>query len=124
MFKEMPKMLKVVRDMGNNTINMPEVQAMMKNEKFDLVIIGFFMNKHLLGLAEHFKCPSIMISSIGPMSLTNKIFGNPAAVSGTKHMTLQSQDMNFVGRVKNFLMHIPEVFMIKYMDHIQKKLYE
>lgn len=82
------------------------------------------MNSHLLGLAEHSKCPSIMISSVGPMSFTNKLFGNPAAVSGTKHMTLQSQYMNFIGRVKNFLIHIPELLLIEYMNHIQKNLYE
>ena len=124
MFKQMPKLLKLITNMGNNTINMPEVQLMMKNDKFDLIIVGFFMNNHLLGLAEHFKCPSIMISSIGPMAITNKLFGNPAAVSGTNHMSLQSQDLNFIGRVKNFLIHIPELLMIEYMNHIQKNLYE
>lgn len=124
MFKNMPKLLEAINDMGNNTINMPEVQLMMKNEKFDLIIIGFFMNNYLLGFAEHFKCPSIMISSIGPMAFTNKLVGNPAALSGTKHMALQSQDMNFIGRIKNFLIHIPELLIIEYMDHIQKKLYE
>ncbi|CAO1423867.1 unnamed protein product [Diamesa serratosioi] len=124
MFKQMPAMLKVVKDMGNNTIHMPEMQLMMKNEKFDLIIVGFFMNNHLLGLAEHFNCPSIMISSIGPMSFTNQLFGNPAAVSGTRHMSLQSTELNFIGRIKNLLIHIPELLMIEYMNYIQKNLYD
>ena len=66
-----------------------------------------------------------MFSSIGTMTALNKIVGNPLAVSSTKHVFLQSSELDFFGRVKNFLLHgVDHVMLYLYIHKMQKKVYE
>lgn len=65
-----------------------------------------------------------MFSSVGPVTTLNKIVGNPLAVSSTKHIFLQSSDLDFFGRVKNFLLHGVDLAMDMYMHKRQKEIYE
>lgn len=62
MLSQMPRML---FNFGNQTLQSSEIRKLMREEKFDLVIIGFFFTDFGLGLADHFKCPSIVFNHGG-----------------------------------------------------------
>lgn len=103
-----------------------EIHNLMKTEKFDLVIVGWFGAEYLIGLADHFKCPSIVFFSGSAFGPLHEILGNPLAVSGALHPMLGGlSEMNFVARLKNFLINGLDVFVISKMFNAQaRKIYE
>lgn len=107
------------------TLQMSEMKRLMNEEQFDIVIVGwFFYTEALLGLADHFKCPSILFSPAGTLAAINKAVGNPLAVSGAAHLAFSSLEMNFVGRLKNFLITSLEVTLTRYLSYEAEKMYK
>lgn len=123
-FKMFPKLMEVLFSMGNDMLTMPEFRKMMDEEKFDLVIIGMFFNNYLLGVGDHFKCPTMMLSVTGAMTMTNVLVGNPLAVASVNHPFLDADVKTFIGRVKNFIAHGGDFLMKAYVDYVQKQNYE
>lgn len=118
-------MIKRCADNANHTMNHPKMKKLMAEESFDLVLIGFFMNNFILGIADHFKCPSIIITSMGSMSFTNTMVGNPLGVSGVPHLMMEFKGvMNFKQRVKNVLFYGFDLAMSAYINSITKEYYE
>lgn len=64
-----------------------------------------------------------MFSPVGPKTSLNQIVGNPLAVSSTKHF-LQFNELDFLGRVKNFLLHGVDHVLNLYIHKVQKEIYE
>lgn len=124
-FKMFPIMNKMVFGFSNQTINTPVIQKLMKEEKFDLVVIGYFLNEFLLGLADHFKCPSVVFSSSSHLSSLMSIVGNPLSPEGTFSAMSNSKENNFINRIKNFLIYVMEFVIFKgYFYHRSKSVYE
>ncbi|EDW39888.1 GL14109 [Drosophila persimilis] len=44
---------------------------------FDLLLLGYHFNDHLLGVAAHFNCPAAIISTQQPIGFVNSLMGNP-----------------------------------------------
>lgn len=120
MIKMMPQLL---FHFGNETLQSSEVRQLMKEEKFDLLITGFFFTDFGLGLADHFKCPSIVFGS-GSFWTLNKMVGNPMSVSAVPHMMLGGQMTSFINRVKNVFANFFEMLMSEYMKYQCKQIYE
>ncbi|KAL7041127.1 hypothetical protein ACKWTF_000661 [Chironomus riparius] len=123
---QMMKMFdKVAFQLGNETLQSKEVRGLM-NEQFDLVITGYFLNDFLLGLADHFKCPSIVFFSASFVSPINLMVGNPLSPEGAPHIFSQSNELStLTQRVKNFLMNIIDRVIIKNVAYYKsKKIYE
>lgn len=79
------------------------MKRLMKEEKFDLLIVGYFaMTESMLGLADHFKCPSILFSPTAAFTIMNQAMGNPLAASGTPHLMFPTNKMDFFGHFKSF----------------------
>lgn len=117
--KEISNMLgtfsKIIFDIGNQTLQSTEVRNLMDNEKFDLVILGYFMNDFALGLADHFKCPSIVYFSGHLIPTLSRMVGNPISPESVRHATVHVKEMNFIGRLRNF--------MVNAMDYLVMKMY-
>lgn len=124
LFKTFPRLMRNLFTMGNDMLTMPEFKKMTNEERFDLVIIGMFFNNYLLGVGDHFKCPTMLLSVSGPMTLTNLWVGNPMSVSSVAHPFFDSDVKVFADRVKNFLMYGGDLLMKAYMDYVQKQNYE
>ncbi|XP_055845487.1 UDP-glycosyltransferase UGT5-like [Episyrphus balteatus] len=62
---------------SNASLNHPLMKKLMKEESFDLVLLGYFMNDFLFGVAAHFKCPLILSVTVRPVSTVNDFVGNP-----------------------------------------------
>lgn len=84
----------------------------LKKEKFDLVIIGWFMNDFLVGVASHFNCSSIINVSTKPNLWVRNYVGNPQGISFLPS-SLQSYKgpMNFQQRLVNLVSVAMEYFM-------------
>ncbi len=87
----------------------------LKNENFDLLVVGWFLNEYALGLSGHFHCPSVIIAPNVNFYPIRRFSGNPSSVStipsvmmGTNHR------MTFLDRVYNLLAYIAECFMFEF----------
>lgn len=124
-FKMFPIMNKMIFGYSNQTINSPIIQKLMKEEKFDLVVIGYFVSEFLLGFADHFKCPSVVFSSSSHLSSLLNIVGNPLSPEGTFSAMSNSKENNFQNRLKNFFIYVMEIVIFKgYFYRQSKSVYE
>lgn len=125
MFKTISIINKINFGIGNEVFKVKSVQKLMENEKFDLVVIGYFANEYLLGLADHFKCPSIMFSSGSYIASLHKMIGNPLAPEGTFSVLSQSRGTGYVARIKNFFIYGIELLFSRVLFYYQSKsIYE
>lgn len=85
-------------------------QFLQSGQKFDLVVFGWFMNDYMLGVAGHFRCPSVIISTIPALKSLRDYVGNPTGVSSVPFYPRQNpeQRMSFFGRVINFIVYALE----------------
>ena len=111
---------------GNDTINHPKLKQMIKDEKFDLIITGFFMNSFLFGIAEEFDCPIVIVSVVAPMISSNGLVGNPVGIFGVPHVMFSGIKTvaTFFARVKNFFMYLMESIMMFLIEYKSKQIYE
>lgn len=119
-----PKVFSLVFKVGNETLQNQEMKKLMNEEKFDLVIVGFFLSEYLLGVADHFKCPSILFSPAGVVGTIAKAIGNPLGVSAVPHILSKTTEMDFIGRLKTFLAHSAEHVLFTYTNYRARQLYE
>ena len=123
LFKVMPKLLSLIYRIGNETLQMKEMRKLMDEETFDLVIVGYFMTDFMLGVADHFKCPSILFSPATAFTPMLQALGNPLGTSGTPHVMVQVE-MNFIGRLKTFLAQGAEFGMVQFHKYRAREIYK
>lgn len=117
-------MINTTTNMGQGLLEMPEFKKLLKDEKFDLVIIGVFMNNYLFGVADHFKCPSIMMSVTGAATSLNILFGNPIEPHATPHYFMQPKIMGFFDRLKSFTAAGIDFALTSYISSLQREIYK
>jgi hypothetical protein len=114
MLKMLTGLPRMIYNTGNITLNMPEMKKLMNEEQFDLLIVGFFMTEFVLGLGDHFKCPTIVFSPAGVFSTLSNMIGNPISPEGVPHFAKQAVDVTtFFGRVQNFLVNTIEITVMQ-----------
>lgn len=114
----------MMENSSEEMMEMPEFKEIL-NEKFDLMVIGFFMNEMLLGYSHHFQCPSMMVSANAAMTHINKIFGNPLELNAVPHLMMDFKgNLNFLNRVMNFLAVFMDLGMSAFFNYRQKLFYE
>lgn len=59
----LPVLINSMTSTTSNLLNSPQLAA-LKQEQFDLIIFGWFLNDFQIGLASHFNVPSVIISTI------------------------------------------------------------
>lgn len=124
LFYTFQRLTGIIYKLGNETLQMKELRKLMDEEQFDLVVVGFFLTDFMFGIADHFKCPSIMFNPVSTTGMINQILGNPLEVSSVPHFLLGSVEMNFVNRVKNFLITGVEMFATQYFKYRARQVYE
>ncbi|KAH8383516.1 hypothetical protein KR009_009067 [Drosophila setifemur] len=58
-----------------------------KDNKFDVVLSGFFMNNYQLGFARKVNAPVIVLATMPPNQMLNELIGNPLEVSYVASMS-------------------------------------
>lgn len=91
----------------------------LKQEQFDLLIIGWFANDFQIGLGEHFKCPVIISFPFKPSIFVRNYVGNPHGISHIPSAALAHKgSMNFQQRIMNFLAITIETAMSYAIDYM------
>lgn len=115
---------KVISKVGNDTLQMEETKNLMKNNKFDLLILGYQMNEFMLGLGDHFNCSTILFSPSGMIGQLERIMGNPFSLAGSNHFILHGKELNFIGRLRNFMLYAYDYLIIRNIfEFYGKKVY-
>ncbi|XP_055609693.1 UDP-glycosyltransferase UGT4-like [Uranotaenia lowii] len=124
MFKMMPIILGGSLNYTNGTLQSPQFQKLVREEKFDLVVVGWFMNDFVVGVGSLFDCPTVLYCSAGFISLTNMV-GNPVEVSSVPHLMLGNMGpMTFWDRVKNTLFNTVDSGIKLYIKHTTRPFYD
>jgi UDP:flavonoid glycosyltransferase YjiC (YdhE family) len=116
----LPNAFKTLFKIGNDTLQSKIIDD-LKKEKFDLVMISYFFSEYLLGLADHFQCPSVVFFSAGPFSALHKMVGNPLSPEASNHFLISSEELNFFGRIKNFLVNSFDVLVLRNVAYFKGK---
>lgn len=124
MMKSFPKMNRMALNAANNTINHPEVRRIIKEEKFDLLIVGL-MADFLLGVSNWIGTPTVVVHPNVAMEVVNSMVGNPSPVAAVPNsmMGLPSS-MSFTNRVKNSILWIMEYAFGWYMMKTSEEFYK
>lgn len=100
-----------------NLLRHPKFLA-IKNEQFDLLVIGWFLNEYALGLSGHFHCPSVVISPNVNFYPIRQFSGNPSSVSTIPSVFMAvNPKMTFLDRLFNFVAYIVECVMFEITFH-------
>ncbi|CAD7078260.1 unnamed protein product [Hermetia illucens] len=111
-------------NLSNLTINNPEMQKLMREESFDLVVLGYFFNDFLIGIAGHFKCPLIINWMGSPLQHLAKMMGNPSELSYVPDLlTGLQQPMGFFDRVINYAFSAVEHGVFHYVNYRMGEYY-
>lgn len=93
----------------NDTVYHPKVQELLKSDqKFDAIILEQVVNDALKVFAYVYKCPLIILSSLGPNSMVNSLVGNEAPVSYVANLMKGdfSNDLSFTNRGSNLFSNL------------------
>ncbi|XP_062142551.1 UDP-glucosyltransferase 2-like [Drosophila sulfurigaster albostrigata] len=98
-----------------------------KDNKFDLVMLGYFLNSYQLGIAHKFKAPVVIAASMPPIEIFNNVIGNPSASSFVPAMNMaveKGQIMTFVQRVQNFLTNVATEVFFGFLENYNANTYK
>jgi len=98
-----------------------------KDNKFDLVMMGFFLNNYQLGIAHKLKVPVVMAASMPLSELFNSMMGNPNAFSYvpvTSQAVEKGSVMTFPQRIKNYFSILAMKVFFYIMDNNNVKAYK
>lgn len=103
-FLRMPRLVKIITKMNQETYTHPIVEKLRRENTFDLIVFGWFFNDFQVGLAAHFKCPAVYVVSMGAVKPVGDLVGNPLGVAYTPMVGSSIvSPMNFANRVFNFV---------------------
>ncbi|XP_058459804.1 UDP-glucosyltransferase 2-like [Malaya genurostris] len=124
MLVEFPNFMKRVLVLANETVNYPEVVA-LKEEKFDLVIVGLFIADFVLGFGPHFGAPTVVLWTGAISKMSADLVGNPREIAAGQTPFLgQLDSTKFSSRFKNFLIAGVENVMVTFAMYKQKPYYD
>lgn len=122
------KTLPTMFDMGLNytraVYKIPEVQKIMAEEKFDLLIVEGLFGDPFLGFAAHFNCPIVVLNSFEPQMGLNDLVGNPTPFSYVSCILLtKTFPMSFFDRVINFIAHLVVPLSFLYVENGMQEIH-
>ncbi|KAH8262908.1 hypothetical protein KR044_001794, partial [Drosophila immigrans] len=129
------------RSMGQMKFMMNKMKDIMKDQrvknlyenkdnKFDLVMLGYFLNSYQLGIAHKLNAPVVIAASMPPNEIFNSVVGNPSSTSYVPAMNMaveKGQAMTFAQRIQNFFtntaMEIFFAILENYNSNAYKEVY-
>ncbi|ALC38376.1 CG5999 [Drosophila busckii] len=97
-----------------------------QSTKFDLVIIGSFMNNYQIGLAHKLKAPVVLISPMPANPMFDLMIGNPTSLSYvpiTPTNLEPGQGLSLMQRIKNFVGNYAFKIFIYIIENNNKRYY-
>lgn len=125
---KMDYVMKNIKSMANlqyDAVRGDEFQSLIKTEKFDLVMIGYFFNDYMLAVAAQLKVPVVLSWTGPPIGFINSYLGNPTEGSYVPNMLVSSkQPMNFKDRIVTFLADVMFYGLQKFGNYKYQQYYE
>jgi hypothetical protein len=114
-----PKRVNTYLKNSNEIFQIPEFRKIMNEESFDLVIFGYYFNNFLLGLGDHFKCPTIVFITAGGINMATSLVGNPIDVAVVPHIVAPYREsMNFPQRLKTIAFYFVDYVNSLYTNYV------
>lgn len=115
-----PSAMDMVTRRCDSVMKSNAVQSLLlSNSTFDLVIVGWFINDFHLGLSGHFRCPSVILSTLPPMKTLRDLTGNPSQISSVSIMGGGGQPgkaASFLERILRFSTHALEYVIMEIIE--------
>lgn len=118
----MPNFIRMLGRRSHESLQGDVTQQLMKSgQKFDLFVLGWFLNEFQLGLAAHFQCPSVVIASMPPFKPLRDLVANPSGVPVATVMVRASNEVptfrQRVASVIGFVLELVATEAITYFVH-------
>lgn len=123
-FKQFPILVKATTSRTSDILRSPTMDK-LKEEQFDLVVFGLFVNDFQIGLQHHFNCPSVIVSVMPAAKLIRNYVGNPDQLSSVPHLFVAANDgMTFLQRFLTFIFSGIEIIFMSGLDYfVMEPLY-
>lgn len=128
--KRVPKILEMITYRSNKFVENDTVQEFMQsNQKFDLFFLGYMFDDMLLGIAGHFRIPSVIYSTSPPYKSLRDLVGMPAGVPSTPlegQLGNPNKRFDFTHRLKIFFSYTMEYVITTFLNYyvFEKSYYE
>lgn len=123
LFRQLEKYLEL-NEMDVRLLYHPVFEQLKRDSQFDLVIFDYLNNDYYVGIAAHFRCPSIVISNNAINMPTRNFVGNPTSAAFTKSQHVEGPlRMTFWQRVQNHIFLGIEQIFLAAMDRFRSQKY-
>ncbi|XP_037817466.1 UDP-glucosyltransferase 2-like [Lucilia sericata] len=111
---------------NSNIFNNPEVREIMKNEKFDMIMLDTFMTEALYGLGEYFNASMVGISNFGSLTSLDTMVGNVSPLSFIPSIFIQHTfEVTFWQRCLNVALYVVDIMTYEFIHMpLQRTIYE
>ena len=111
-------------DITQHVINHPTIESIKATENFDLIVFGWSMNDFQYGLAGHFQCPFVVVTTTVACKPLRQLVGNPTGLTYQPSLFINTiTNMSFLQRLQNLFVSMIEWFFTFYLDHILTPVY-
>lgn len=98
---------------------------LQEDNHFELMLLGYFNNDYLVGVAARYRCPVAVISLGIPYGPISRMIGNPEETSYVQFPLFgRNQPMNFMDRMVNFLWAAIEPCIHIYANRMMESFYK
>lgn len=124
-FAHMLIMIKMITRRSNEVLQHEIVQQLFRSDQqFDLFVLGYNFNEPLLGIAAHFRCPSVVITPGPAIKAIRDFVGNPAAIATTPTFG-KSGEGDFPPKFsERFFVFIAYIFEYAIIEIVKRFLHE
>ncbi|XP_055857879.1 uncharacterized protein LOC129920544 isoform X8 [Episyrphus balteatus] len=99
-------------------------EFLKEDNHFDLMVLGYFHNDFIVGVAARYRCAIAVVSLAAPYGAINRMVGNPAETSYVQIPFFgKSQPMSFLERTNNVLWSGLEPLLEIYVNYQMEQSY-
>lgn len=112
--------LKINAESSHKALEDPETQLLLSSgQTFDLFILGWQHNDFLLGIAAHFKCPSIVFYTMGTTKTIRDFVASPSSVQNNRVSAIvhRKAELTFAKRLSYMWEHVIEFLLLEFYDY-------
>lgn len=122
---DIPDFVESVLKRSNHTLQSRHMQKLFSSRSFDLVIFGWMANDFELGVAAHFKCPSIVLGTMQAVKPLRDLVGNPSDLThiSSDYLGYVGHSMTFFQRVKNSAVSLLENISWSAISYFKQEKY-
>lgn len=118
--------LKMKTQAAHEVLENPVTKNLLNStQKFDLLLLGWTINDLLLGIAVHYKCPSILFYTMYSSKGIRDFVGSPPGFqhNGVAAVVHSQSEITFFKRILFALEHFLEVIVFMYINHFLTRQY-